>query len=78
MKIVTKGTVCWFNDARGFGFISTDTGQDVFVHYRDLQEQASERKTLKENDRVNLIIIESTRGLKAEKVSLISPETEKA
>ena len=45
------GTVKWFNDAKGFGFISRENGEDVFVHFRAIQTQGF--KTLKEGQKVS-------------------------
>jgi CspA family cold shock protein len=61
-----EGTVKWFNDQKGFGFISQDNGPDVFVHHSAIQ--GSGFKTLSENDRVKFDTIEGPKGLKAENV----------
>ena len=60
------GTVKWFNDAKGFGFISRESGEDVFVHFRAIQTDGF--KTLKENQKVSFIVVEGQKGLQADAV----------
>ena len=61
-----EGTVKWFSDQKGFGFIVQDEGPDVFVHYESIQGDGF--KTLAENDRVSFDTVEGPKGLKAENV----------
>lgn len=61
-----EGTVKWFSDQKGFGFITQDGGGDVFVHHSSIQ--GSGFKTLSENDRVSFDTVEGPKGLKAENV----------
>ncbi|MCB0337566.1 MAG: cold-shock protein, partial [Bdellovibrionales bacterium] len=61
-----RGTVKWFNDAKGFGFIEHNTGRDVFVHYSVIE--ASGFKTLKDGEEVTYEIKEGPKGLHAVKV----------
>lgn len=61
-----EGTVKWFNDQKGFGFITQEGGPDVFVHHSSIQGEGF--KTLAENDRVRFDTVEGPKGLKAENV----------
>jgi CspA family cold shock protein len=60
----TNGTVKWFNDSKGYGFIAVEKLGDAFVHYSDIEQQIG-RKTLKENQEVRCEVIHSIKGLKA-------------
>jgi CspA family cold shock protein len=61
-----KGTVKWFNDAKGFGFISRESGEDVFVHFRAIESQGF--KSLKEGQPVEFEVVTGQKGLQADKV----------
>jgi CspA family cold shock protein len=66
----TTGTVKWFNDTKGFGFITPeDGGKDCFVHHTAIQ--GSGFKTLAEGDRVEFDVIQEPKGPKAANVSRI-------
>lgn len=64
-----KGTVKWFNATKGFGFISTDEGDDVFVHYSAIQGEGF--KTLEEGDQVEFDLIDGEKGPQATNVMKI-------
>ena len=66
MSDQVSGTVKWFNDSKGFGFISQENGQDVFVHYSAIT--ADGHKTLKEGQKVTMKVAEGAKGLQAENV----------
>jgi CspA family cold shock protein len=60
------GTVKWFNDAKGFGFISRENGPDVFVHFRAIQGNGF--KSLAEGEKVSFKVVNGQKGLQAEEV----------
>ncbi len=62
-----EGTVKWFNDSKGFGFIEQDGGQDVFVHHSAIQAQGF--KTLEEGARVTFEVVDGPKGPAAENVT---------
>lgn len=61
-----SGTVKWFNDDKGFGFIEREGGQDVFVHHTAIQMEGF--KTLKEGQKVTMEVTQSQKGPQAENV----------
>lgn len=61
-----EGTVKWFNDRKGYGFINQEDGRDVFVHYSSID--ATGFKTLSEGERVTFEVEESDRGPEARSV----------
>lgn len=58
-----KGTVKWFNDSKGFGFIEREGGGDVFVHFSEIEGEGY--KSLREGDEVTFEVIDSPKGPKA-------------
>jgi CspA family cold shock protein len=62
----SNGKVKWFNDAKGFGFITTDKGEDVFVHFSAIQAQGF--RSLPEGAQVEFDLIEGPKGLQAANV----------
>lgn len=69
------GIVKWFNNTKGFGFISRPDGTDVFVHFKAIQQQGY--KSLDEGATVQYSIIEGTKGPQAHEVVVIDKEKEK-
>lgn len=69
---MSEGKVKWFDDRKGFGFIETEGGGDVFVHYKSIQSgQSGGFKTLQEGQRVSFDIQQGTKGPAAENVKPI-------
>jgi CspA family cold shock protein len=66
VKGMATGTVKWFNDSKGFGFITGEDGTDVFVHHGSIQGTGF--KSLSEGDKVTYDIEKGPKGLKAENV----------
>ena len=64
-----NGTVKWFNDAKGFGFITPESGEDVFVHFRAIQGKGF--KTLQEGQKVTFEVVKGPKGLQADAVQLL-------
>ena len=64
-----KGTVKWFNDAKGFGFITREQGPDVFVHHTAIQ--ADGFRSLSEGDQVEFEVTQGQKGLQASNVHRI-------
>lgn len=62
-----QGTVKWFNDSKGFGFIQRESGEDIFVHFRAIQGDGY--RSLQEGQRVEFIVTEGQKGLQAEEVT---------
>jgi CspA family cold shock protein len=64
-----QGTVKWFNAAKGFGFISREGGEDVFVHFKEIVGDGY--KTLNEGDKVSFEVTKGPKGLQAQSVKKV-------
>lgn len=64
---VVSGTVKWFNDDKGFGFIAQEGGQDVFVHHSAINGRG--RKSLTEGQKITMQVTQGPKGLQAENVT---------
>ena len=68
-----QGQVKWFNEKKGFGFIISPKGDDIFVHYKDIQCEGF--KTLQENDVVSYALETGDKGMKAHQVMVVDAQT---
>ncbi len=66
---MANGTVKWFNDSKGFGFLEQESGDDVFVHFSAITGEGF--KTLNEGDRVTFDLVNGPKGLQAANVTRI-------
>lgn len=66
---MAQGTVKWFNDSKGFGFIEQENGPDVFVHFSSIQSDGF--KSLAEGDKVKFDITDGQKGPQAANVTKI-------
>ena len=69
---MSTGKVKWFNAEKGYGFIKTEEGKDIFVHYSSIQ--ADGYRTLEENQTVTFDVVESDRGQQASNVVVVNEE----
>ena len=65
-----KGKIKWFSEAKGYGFIEREEGDDVFVHYNSIQMEGF--KTLAEGQEVEFEVVQGTKGPQAENVTLVA------
>ena len=65
----TTGTVKWFNDEKGFGFIAQDNGPDVFAHFRQIKGEGF--RSLAEGQRVRFNVTQGQKGPQAEEIEVI-------
>ena len=63
------GTVKWFNDAKGFGVITPQSGPDLFVHFRSIQGNGF--KSLKEGQAVSFVAVQGQKGMQADQVQAL-------
>lgn len=69
MSETVKGTVKWFNESRGYGFLSQPEGDDIFVHYTAIQGNGF--RTLKEGQEVEFTVERGPKGLQASNVTIL-------
>jgi CspA family cold shock protein len=69
MSELATGTVKWFNDEKGFGFIEQDGGADVFVHFSAINSDG--RRSLQEGQKVSFEVVDGQKGLQAENVTVV-------
>ena len=66
---MVNGTVKWFNAEKGFGFITTDEGSDVFAHFSQINKDGF--KTLEEGEKVSFDVVDGAKGPQAENITTL-------
>ena len=66
---MTEGIVKWFNDKKGYGFISRDSGDDIFVHHSSINSEGF--RSLNEGDRVEFVVTQGQKGPAASEVQVV-------
>jgi CspA family cold shock protein len=69
-----QGAVKWFNYSKGFGFITRDSGEDIFVHFKSIRGEGDGKRGLREGQRVEFSISEGEKGLQADDVTVIGKD----
>ncbi|MBN1802604.1 MAG: cold-shock protein [Candidatus Lokiarchaeota archaeon] len=67
---MASGTVKWFNSKKGFGFIASEEGEDIFVHFTAIKAEENEYRTLHEGDKVSFDVTEGQKGPQASNVTV--------
>lgn len=75
---MTKGTVKWFDNRKGYGFINSEDGEDVFVHYTAIEGDDDNYKSLNEEDKVEFKVVEGKKGPQAENVEVTERAPQKS
>jgi len=65
-----SGTVKWFNNTKGYGFITRDEGEDIFVHYSSIRGEGY--RSLREGQKVEFSVVDSGKGLQAQDVIVLT------
>ena len=68
-EAIEFGNIKWFNSRKGYGFISADQGDEIFVHFRNFT--GKETNNIREGQRVKFVTVSSEKGLQADKVSFV-------
>ena len=69
MSTRQTGTVKWFNDEKGYGFITPESGADLFVHYRSIESAGF--KSLSEGQKVTFVAVKGQKGMQADQVQVV-------
>jgi CspA family cold shock protein len=69
MNIRESGTIKWFNDSKGYGFIERDNGSDIFVHFSEIKGEG--HRTLEQGQRVEFSVTQGAKGLQAQGVTIL-------
>ncbi|HYF19666.1 MAG TPA: cold-shock protein [Ramlibacter sp.] len=73
MQTTETGTVKWFNESKGYGFITPDTGgKDLFAHFREIRGTGTGFKTLADNARVQFIVTQGPKGPQASDIQVLA------